>query len=444
MNLRTLVAPLGFATILTLWPSAAQADTSTWYEVGGQITGIDQQAFPFRSPYAGPNSFQSSYQNAATHTYTLFLGIRPLNDLEFYLNPEMARGYGLGGAVGLAGFTNGDVIRQGGFNLSEAPYLARAFIRYDLPLGSGRVSVPAGENVIPGEKAASCLRLTAGKLGTNDLFDVNGYANSTRVQFANWAFITDPAYDYAADTRGYSIGAALEWIHPTWTLRAGSFMMPALANGPDLDPDLANARGDQVELETQARLGPAEPATVRLLGYMNHAHMGNYAQSVATAPPWQAPDITKTERVGAIKYGAALNVEQPLADGGNTGVWARLGWDDGQTESFAYTEADQAFSVGAQVSGARWSRGGDRLGLALGVNGLAASHIAYLKAGGIGFMLGDGQLNYGPETIVEAFYAWQLPWNLTLSPDVQWIANPGYNLDRGPATVLGVRLHAEI
>ena len=309
-----------------------------------------------------------------------------------------------------------------------------------------RIASPSSSNMFLKRMPTKCA-LSYAVSNFTPGFSCSIFFNSFKIAGTTCADEADgswTAYDYAADTRGYSIGAALEWIHPTWTLRAGSFMMPALANGPDLDPDLANARGDQVELETQARLGPAEPATVRLLGYMNHAHMGNYAQSVATAPPWQAPDITKTERVGAIKYGAALNVEQPLADGGNTGVWARLGWDDGQTESFAYTEADQAFSVGAQVSGARWSRGGDRLGLALGVNGLAASHIAYLKAGGIGFMLGDGQLNYGPETIVEAFYAWQLPWNLTLSPDVQWIANPGYNLDRGPATVLGVRLHAEI
>lgn len=428
---------------LAVSPPPIASPSAPWSEIGGQITGIDQQEFPFRSPYAGPHSFLSSDQNALSHTYTLYLGVRPIDGLEFYLDPEMALGYGLSNAEGLAGLPNGDVIRgPGGGGIQ--PYIARAFARCDLPLGLQRVLQQAGENQIPGPEATSRLRLTAGKLSTTDLFDTNSYANSTRTQFENWALINDAAYDYAADTHGYSLGAAIEWIHPSWTLRAGSFMMPTVANGPTLDPDLANARGDQIELELDPEVLEAGPTVVRVMAYMNHADMGNYAQAIAEAAAGQAPDVTTTRHVGAIKYGVGLNLEQPLADDGQTGLFARLGWNDGNTESFAYTEADRALSLGAQISGARWDRADDRLGLALAVNGLSPSHAAYLARGGLGFVLGDGKLDYNLETIVEAYYDWHVWGPFTAGLDDQWIANPGYNADRGPVSVLSARMHVEL
>lgn len=182
---------------------------------------------------------------------------------------------------------------------------------------------------------------------------------------------------------------------------------------------------------------------MRLLGYLNHADMGNYAASLANMAPGRAPDITTTRQVGAIKYGGGLNLEQPLADAGDTGLFARFGWDDGQTESFAYTEADWAVSLGSQVSGAHWRRPDDRLGLALGVDGLSAQHEAYLAAGGLGFLLGEGKLHYAPETIFESYYSWHVAGPFAVALDYQFVANPGDNVDRGPASILGARTHLE-
>lgn len=435
------IAAVVVAAAIPGWP--ARALPLPPHQAGAQITFIDQQLFPFRSPYQGPNSFRSSWQNALTDTYTLFLGVRPLANLDLYLDPELALGTGLGGTVGLAGVTDGDALRTG---VSPVPYVARAFLRSWWGMSTLTTAVSADENQISGELPADRLQLTAGKLSVTDLFDQNRYAADTRTQFENWAFITDLAYDYAADTRGYTMGAALEWIHPDWTLRAGSFQMPLVANGPDLDPDLAKARGDQVELELHPALMalvPGQTGAVRLLAYMNHARMGSYAAALAQAAAGQAPDIVATRQPGNIKYGAALNVEQPLADGGETGVFARLGWNDGQTESFAFTEADRAFSIGAQLSGARWGRPSDHWAAALALEGLSPVHAAYLAAGGQGFQLGDGRLDYAPESVLETYYAWQVADWIALSADAQAIVNPGYNADRGPAFIVGLRSHLE-
>lgn len=437
---RLLPGLIAGAALLVLPSVALAAEPPAWYEVGAQATAIDQQLFAFRSPYQGLNSLSSDADNALSHTYTLYFGIRPIKGLEFYLNPEMARGFGVGNAMGLAGYTNGDVIRNP--SLSQDPYVARAFLRTVWGLGSASTDVAPGENQIGGALPSSRVQLTLGKFGTNDVFDTNAYADSTRTQFENWDLINGAAYDYAADTRGYSVGAALEWIHPDWTLRVGSLQMPAVANGPDLDPDLANAHGDQLELEVHPSLVVGEPAALRLLAYQNHARMGNYQASLREAGTG-TPDITRTRQTGALKTGFELNWQQALADNGDTGLFSRMGWNDGQTESFAYTEADEALSFGGQLSGAHWGRSQDRWALAIALNGLSASHRDYLAAGGVGFLLGDGRLDYGPESVFETYYNWQVASLVTLSLDYQLVVNPGYNMDRGPASVLGARVHFE-
>ncbi len=438
-------------------PAAAQSEAVeahplhplyTWLAehlyVGGQITVISQQLFKFHSPYAGENSLQSQNDNAVSHSYTLYVGARLTPQLEFYIAPEMIRGNGLSDTLGVAGFPNGDVIRNP--SIGEDPYLARYFLRWTVPTGDGEEWVERGMNRIAGTVPVHRLVVTIGKLGTTDIFDVNSYANSTRTQFMSWAHINNVAWDFAADTRGYTHGIAVEWIHPQWAIRLGSFQMPTTANGPNLSTDLIHNRGDQAELELQPDfLAEAwTPPVIRLLAYRNLAHMGNYRDSLNLAEQTHTtPNITATERTGAVKYGFGLNVEQPLADGGATGLFARLGWNNGATESFAFTEADRTFTVGGQLSGAWWHRPPDRAGLALALNGLSGAHGDYLAAGGLGFILGDGQLNYGPETILETYYAFQPWWFTALSLDYQLILDPGYNRDRGPASVLSIRLHIE-
>jgi hypothetical protein len=414
------------------------------YELGFQTTLIDQQLFKFHSPYEGSNSLRSRSENEKSDTYTLFLGARLTQGLEIYVNPEMARGNGIGEALGLAGYTNGDVIRNP--TLGMQPYLARYFLRWTTATGHGTEKTEPGENQIAGTKRPTHrVVITLGKLGTNDIFDTNAYANNTRTQFMNWALINNGAYDYAADTRGYSQGLAIEWVHPDWAFRIGSFEMPTVANGPDLSGDLVHNRGDQMEVELHPHLlSRKSPLVLRLLGYRNLAHMGDYRQAVALAQQTHTtPDITAVRTRGAVKYGLGINCEQPLGDDGNTGLFGRYGWDDGRTESFAYTEIDRTFSLGGQLSGKRWGRPDDRLSLAFVQNDLSGPHKDYLAAGGLGFLLGDGKLNYGSEQIVETYYSYQIARPLALALDYQFINNPGYNRDRGPVSVLSVRLHLE-
>ena len=153
------------------------------------------------------------------------------------------------------------------------------------------------------------------------------------------------------------------------------------------------------------------------------------------------PDILLVEQQGGTKYGFGLNFEQPLADDGETGIFGRLGWNDGNHETWMYTECDRDASLGAQVSGIHWNRPDDRVGIAYGVNGLSEPHREYLEAGGIGMLLGDGKLNYGLEQAMEIYYRIPVGRYVQISPDFQFIQNPGYNKDRGPVEVYGVRLH---
>jgi carbohydrate-selective porin OprB len=255
----------------------------------------------------------------------------------------------------------------------------------------------------------------------------------------NWSLFQNTAWDFAADTRGYTNGVAVSWIHPGWTLRAGSFQMPHEANGNVFDSDLRRARGEQVELTLTT---PRTQTTARILGYLNHARMGSYADAIAVArTQGRAPDVAADDRPGRTKYGFGVNVEQPLGDDGETGLFARFGWSDGRNESFAFTEVDRHLSVGAQLAGSHWGRTDDRIGLGAVREGIVALHRDYLSAGGIGFLLGDGRLNYGSEEIVEGYYRLQAGPYLQLTPDVQHIRNPGYNRDRGPATVLSLRMN---
>jgi high affinity Mn2+ porin len=409
--------------------------------LGAQYTGIRQHLFPFSAPYTGPLSLRAEGDTQTTHTFGVYGGVQLWTHLQAYLDVEMFKGAGISNATGLGGLTDGDVVRQGSFNLGKKPYLARLYLRYTVPIGSGSDNVARAMDQLPGLEPSSRLELKVGRLAANDDFDRNRYANSTRTQFENWSLWNNTAWDYAADTRGYTGGLMLGYVTPRWSIKFGVYRMPEVANGPDLVSSLRAARGQNLE----ATLQPNQIGTiVRLLAYRNVASMGVYRNAIARGiAQGTVPDITADDRPGRTKTGFGVNVEQPLADDGETGLFLRLGWNDGKTETFAFTEVDRHLSFGVQLTGSRWARPEDRLGVALAIDGLSPDHRDYLAAGGAGFVLGDGALNYGLEKIVEVYYRIQIGRFVQLTPDFQYIRNPGYNRDRGPASVIGLRLHLE-
>ena len=408
--------------------------------LGVQSTFIGQNLPSFSAAYSGTMSLQSDGDHQMSQGYGAYGGACLVRHLAVYVDAEMIRGSGISHASGLGAVTNGDVLRQGSVDLGNGPYIARAFARWTLPLASAlRDTIAAGPDALPGTVSARRVEITGGKFAATDVVDLNRYANSTRTQFLDWVLFNNGAWDYAADTRGYSNGVTAAWINPDWTLRAGSFQMPTFANGNRFDGDLANARGDNVELTVAA----PRDATVRVLAYINHARMGRYAVATSTGiATGTVPDIVADDAPGRTKYGFAVNGELPLAHDGDTGLFGRLGWNDGRNESFVFTEVDRHASVGGQVGGATWRRPDDVFGVAVAVDGLSGPHRAYLAAGGHGFLLGDGALSYGLETLGEAYYRAQLGPHIALSPDAMLIVNPGYNRVRGPAMVFTLRVRA--
>ncbi|HVH11174.1 MAG TPA: carbohydrate porin [Gemmatimonadales bacterium] len=407
--------------------------------LGAQFTLIAQYLPPFPAPYNGTYSLTNRGDFQGTHTYGVYFGSHLAPHVEAYLDIEMARGGAIGNAFGLGGITNGDVIRQGSVELKPVPYVARGYVRVVLPLAQTLDTQPRGMDQLPGAEPAERVEVKLGKLALTDDFDQNRYANTTREQFCNWGLFNNTAWDYAADTRGYSYGVVLAWVHSAWALRLSSMLMPTFANGNVFDWNVRRAHGDNAELVLRPKPGGT---VLRLLAYQNHARMGIYAEALALAtPPGQPPNIVADDRQGRRKYGFGLNVEQPLADSGETGAFLRLGWNDGHSEDFVFTEVDRHVSAGVQLTGTSWGRASDRLGVAAVRHGLSADHRAYLAAGGVGFLLGDGRLTYAAETILEGYYRVQLGPYVQGGPDVQFVANPGYNHDRGPATVVSLRLH---
>jgi high affinity Mn2+ porin len=426
-------------------PVGSPAPQSTWPRLlGEQYTFVLQNQSSLHSPYAGPLSLKPGGDTQPTHTFGFYSGWALAPWAQLYFDTEKFMGSGVSSATGLGGLTNGDVVREGANNIPKRFYIARAYLRFMLPLGAQLTSVAAAQDQIAGTEAATRLELKVGWLAVNDDFDKNRYAASTRNEFMNWSLWDNTAWDYAADTRGYTAGFMLAYVSTAWSLKYGMYRMPVRANGQELESSLARAQGDNLELT----LAPGGAGTVlRLLAYRNVARMGIYAQALAIASAQGGtPDIVADDREGRKKYGFGVNVEQPLADAGATGLFARLGWNDGRTESFAFTEVDRLVSVGGQLSGVRWRRADDIAGVAVAVEGLSGPHRDYLAAGGLGFLLGDGHLDYAHEQIFEAYYRLQLPWewlHVQLSPDYQFIRNPGFNAARGPVSFWGLRVHVE-
>lgn len=422
-------------------PDARPAPDSTrrsGWSLHFQQTVITQWHANFAAPYTGEFSLQPREKAKTSLTSTVFIGRRLWKGASVYFNPELAGGSGLSAARGIAGFTNGETFRIG----DPAPklYVARVFLRQvwalsDSKRGTSQTVNDDGPNQVAGPVPDHFLALNVGKFSLSDYFDQNSYSHDPRTQFFNWALMSAGAWDYPANTRGYTIGGVLEYVTPELAIRASSALTPTQANGPTLNFHYGRAHSETLEL-THVYSLRGHVGTVRLLGFRTVAGMGDYR----TATQRPDVDITQTRQTGRTKIGVALNAEQHISN--DLGLFARASYNDGRRETWAFTEIDRSVSVGAASAGTRWRRPDDRLGVAVLANGLSQPHRAYLAAGGYGFIIGDGQLNYRPEYIGEAYYSFNFPHqHATISPDYQFVLHPAYNRDRGPVHVLALRAH---
>jgi high affinity Mn2+ porin len=407
------------------------------YWLSGQMNVIVQAHPPFKAAYTGDHSFHPESERTTSIVLTLFTGLALSQRTEVLLDVESAGGRGLSDAFGLAGFTDLDVVRNP--TLGGAPYLARLMLHHTIALGGPDVVVARTPFSLATTMPAQRLEIRVGKFGTADFFDVNAVGSDSHLQFLNWTIDNNGAYDYAADTRGYTWGATVEYHDRPFSARFGEMLMPKVANGLELDWRIARAHAENLEVEWHAH----ERITLRALGYANHANMGDYREAVQRFEQGvdRVPTIENTRQQGRIKFGVDVNAEAQLTS--SMRAFARWGWNEPHAESFAYTEVNNSVSVGADVRGAVWQRPMDKVGVALVSNGLSADHANYLRLGGSGFLLGDGALTYGRETIGETYYTAHVWRGVFASADAQVIANPGYNRDRGPVFVGSVRLHLD-
>jgi len=466
LRLAGVRALLGIAVLLLAWSAGAQGnspgappngpeqqsahpittmfphpDTAPWF-VAAQINVISQGHPPFHAAYSGALSLNPHSEWRTSEVLTLYMGLQLKSRTEILLDFESAGGRGISDALGLAGFTNLDVVRNP--ELGRTPYLARAMFHYVLPLSGDTIEAERGPFSLFTRLPARRLELRAGKFSMADSFDMNAVGSDSHLQFMNWTVDNNGAYDYAADTRGYTSAVMLDYEDRSWGVRFAESLMPKVANGSHLQWDLRRAHAENVELDLSPRLLPDRLSAVRLLAFVNHANMGEYDQAIANFLEHRTaiPEVSAHPPHVAVKYGFGLNLEQAVS--ANARVFARWGWNEGQHESYAYTEVDQTWEFGADYRGALWRRNLDRVGAAFVSNGIARPHQQYLALGGHGFLLGDGALDYGRETIEEAYYTVHLWRGLYTGFDLQHINNPGYNRARGPVLVPAIRIHLEL
>lgn len=405
-----------------------------------QATSIGQYHGTFRSPYEGPLSLQDTPERDASITTTLFLGFRLTQNTHVYLDGEIAGGRGFSHVNGIANFPNGELPRVA--TATPKPYVARAYIEQDFGFGSATESFEDDENQLAGTRPMVRYTLSVGRFSAEDFFDNNRYSHDPRTQFMGWATMYDGAFDYPADTRGYTWGWVHEFHTEQWSFRYGGFGEPRVANGGRFDRRVLKDRGDVWEVER--RYGSQDRAgVIRLLGSALHTDSGSYAEAIKVAQAMHTiPDITGVRRAGTTKYVAAINAEQAVSK--NIGLFTRLGWNDGKTQSFAFMAMDRLASAGISVTGRSWHRPEDTVAAAVTVGGLSGVHAEYLAMGGLDFNLGDGRLRYGPEYAWESYYSTHVFPGFFATFDLQRVANPAYNQDRGPVWVESIRLHVEL
>lgn len=436
----TLAIALGLPCRAEDNPVTGSQNASENWNLFWQATSIGQYHGTFRSPYEDQLSLQDYPERDVSITTTLFFGLQLGPGTQLYFDPEIAGGRGFSGVNGLANSSNGELPRVA--SATPKPYIARLYLRRDFGFGKEKEEFESDKNQLAGELPMTRYTFVVGRFTLTDFFDINRYSNDPRTQFIGWAVMYNGAWDYAADVRGYTWGWMHEFHTRNWSLRYAGAFEPKVANGAQFDRRILRDRGDNFEGEYRY-FARKHSGTARLLGYANHADAGNYAEAIALARErGGAPDVTATRKVGTLKYGFGLSADQELTK--DFGVFARLGWNDGKTESFAFTAMDRLATGGSVLSGHRWRRPEDTIGSELTVGGLSAVHAEYLALGGHDFLIGDGRLRYGPEYVWETYYSAQLFHGFFASIDLQRVANPAYNQDRGPVWIPSIRLHWEL
>ena len=410
----------------------------------GQTTFVWQSYPGFRSPYVGPNSLPGGGQGRETFDATLYAGLRLWQGAEIWVNPEIDQGFGVGDTHGAAGYLSGEAYKLG----TSYPYarLQRTFLRQTINLGGEREKVNADINQFANWQTANRLVLTVGKFGIVDLFDTNKYANSPKTDFLNWSLINAGTFDYAGNAWGYTYGAAAEWYQDFWTLRAGIFDLSATPAGGDspsafgLDPTF-NQFQLVAEIEERHQLW-GQPGKLKITGFLSRGRAGAFQNAIELSQITGQPADINAVRTYTSRPGVSINLEQQISE--TVGVFARAGWADGKIEPWDFTDIDRTISAGVSLNGKQWGRPDDTIGIAGVVNNVAGVHQAFFNAGGLGILIGDGQLpNPGLEQIFEAYYSYALSPATRLSFDYQLINNPAYNTDRGPVNAFAVRLHAQ-
>jgi high affinity Mn2+ porin len=434
-----LLPVVGFAAcslpLLAQEASPAGGETTQTGNWHAQNTDIVQGTPGFPADYSGPNSLNAQGEIRETVSLDVLAGARLWRGAEAHVDGLLWQGFGLSKTLGIEAFPNGEAFRLG----SDVPNVtfARLFLRQTIGFGGDSEAAADDALHLAGRQDVRRLTLTLGKISAKDIFDNNAYANDPRTQFLNWGLMANEAWDFPADSLGYMTGFAAELNEPGWTARYGFFQVPRSSNGMALDTHFLEAWSMVAEFEHRHTLA-GHPGAVRLLGFLTQAHMGSF--QAALDSPVRPADIEAT-RAYRQKFGLGMNVEQEVAT--NVGVFARLGWNDGQTEPWCFSDVDRTISGGLSVSGAAWHRPADTFGLAGVFNGLSQVHRQFLDAGGLGILAGDGALSFAWERTLETYYAFHLGKNMSLTFDYQFVMNPANNQDRGPVSVLGGRLHCE-
>jgi high affinity Mn2+ porin len=422
------------APLLAKAPAAPDLDNVNFH---GQMTFVEQAYPGFRSPYMGANSLPGGGEGRETSDATLYAGVRLWRGAELWVNPEIDQGFGLANTLGIAGFSSGEAYKVG----ATDPYarLPRTFIRQTIDLGGGTQQIQSGPNQFAGSQTANRLVITVGKFAVTDMFDNNKYAHDPRNDFLNWAIVDTGTFDYAADSWGYTYGAAAEWYQGNWTVRGGLFDLSIVPNSPDLDPSFRQVQWVG-EIEHRYELW-GHPGKIAVTGFLSRGRMGSFADAIALATITGGPADIAAVRQYQSRGGVSMNLEQEITS--DLGIFARAGLANGDVEPYEFTDVDRTVAAGLSLAGKQWSRPDDTIGIAGVVNGISGVHAAFLNAGGLGILVGDGMLPHpGPEQIIEAYYSYALSSSMKVSFDYQFVVNPGYNTDRGPANIFAGRFHA--
>jgi high affinity Mn2+ porin len=405
-----------------------------WWNFHAANTDVGQLHSSFPARYSGPNSLTSHFESAETVSLDLFGGLRLWRGAEFHLDALAWQGFGLSHTFGIEAFPSAQAYKIG------SPHgdftVARVFLRQTINLGGEKQEVADDQLHLAGQQDESRLVVTVGEISLLDIFDNNTYASDPAKQFMNWALVGNEAWDYPANSLGFMTGLALELYQPQWAWRYGFFQMPREANGLATDPAYLRAWGMVTELERHFHLG-SHPGDVRLLAYLNRAHMGDYEDAVDSPTP---SDLAATQAY-RYKYGFGLNAEQEVFK--DVGLFSRLGWSDGHTQAWAYSDVDYSGSMGTSLNGEMWDRPKDNFGLAGVISGASHIHQVFFEDGGLGILAGDGALSYGLEKAMETYYSLHVWKTLQVTADYQFIIDPAFNRARGPVSIFGGRIHWE-